>query len=332
MSSLKNSEKDVNMLIAFVVLLAIVAIVTLIGIFMMEPEKDIIQGEVEFTELRVSSKIPARIEKFLVKEGEYISEGDTLVVLDSPEIEAKLSQARAAEKAASAVNQKALRGASAEQIKAAYEMWQKAQAGLDVAKKSFDRVQSLYEKEVVPAQKRDEAEANYKAMLATEQAAKSQYEMAMRGADQEDKDAALAQLKRAKGAVAEVSSYIAETMLTSPISGKISEIFPQRGELVGSGAPIMNVIDTSDVWVTFNLREKDLTEFPEGTEFKAFVPALGDQEISLKVNYVKDMGSFAAWKATKVTGEFDSKTFEIRAIPTEKVDGLVSGMSVIVKR
>lgn len=332
MSSLKNSEKDVNMLIAFVVLLAIVAIVTLIGIFMMEPEKDIIQGEVEFTELRVSSKIPARIEKFLVKEGEYISEGDTLVVLDSPEIEAKLSQARAAEKAASAVNQKALRGASAEQIKAAYEMWQKAQAGLDVAKKSFDRVQSLYEKEVVPAQKRDEAEANYKAMLATEQAAKSQYEMAMRGADQEDKDAALAQLKRAKGAVAEVNSYIAETMLTSPISGKISEIFPQRGELVGSGAPIMNVIDTSDVWVTFNLREKDLTEFPEGTEFKAFVPALGDQEISLKVNYVKDMGSFAAWKATKVTGEFDSKTFEIRAIPTEKVDGLVSGMSVIVKR
>lgn len=320
------------MLIAFVVLLAIVAIVTLIGIFMMEPEKDIIQGEVEFTELRVSSKIPARIEKFLVKEGEYISEGDTLVVLDSPEIEAKLSQARAAEKAASAVNQKALRGASAEQIKAAYEMWQKAQAGLDVAKKSFDRVQSLYEKEVVPAQKRDEAEANYKAMLATEQAAKSQYEMAMRGADQEDKDAALAQLKRAKGAVAEVNSYIAETMLTSPISGKISEIFPQRGELVGSGAPIMNVIDTSDVWVTFNLREKDLTEFPEGTEFKAFVPALGDQEISLKVNYVKDMGSFAAWKATKVTGEFDSKTFEIRAIPTEKVDGLVSGMSVIVKR
>lgn len=332
MSSLKNSEKDVNMLIAFVVLLAIVAIVTLIGIFMMEPEKDIIQGEVEFTELRVSSKIPARIEKFLVKEGEYISEGDTLVVLDSPEIEAKLSQARAAEKAASAVNQKALRGASAEQIKAAYEMWQKAQAGLDVAKKSFDRVQALYEKEVVPAQKRDEAEANYKAMLATEQAAKSQYEMAMRGADQEDKDAALAQLKRAKGAVAEVNSYIAETMLTSPISGKISEVFPQRGELVGSGAPIMNVIDTSDVWVTFNLREMDLTEFPEGTEFKAFVPALGDQEISLKVNYVKDMGSFAAWKATKVTGEFDSKTFEIRAIPTEKVDGLVSGMSVIVKR
>ena len=139
-------------------------------------------------------------------------------------------------------------------------------------------------------------------------------------------------VRRAKGAVAEVRSYVEETMLTSPISGKISEIFPQRGELVGSGAPIMNVIDTADVWVTFNLREKDMAQFSEGTEFKAFIPALDNKEISLKVNYVKDMGSFAAWKATKVAGEFDSKTFEIRAVPVEKVDGLVSGMSVIVKR
>lgn len=332
MSKLNNINKDVNMLVAFVVLLAVIAAVVLVCIFMIKPDKEVIQGEVEFTEIRVSGKIPARIEKFTVKEGQYVAEGDTLVLLNSPEIMAKLSQARAAEKAASAVNQKALRGASDEQIKAAYEMWQKAKAGLDVAKASFERVQKVYEQGVVPAQKRDEAEANYKAMLATEQAAKSQYDMAMRGADQEDKDAALAQLSRARGAVAEVRSYISETVLTSPISGKISEIFPQRGELVGSGAPIMNVIDTADVWVTFNLREKDCADFLEGTEFTAFVPALKDKEISLKVNYVKDMGSFAAWKATKVAGEFDSKTFEIRAVPTEKVDGLVAGMSVIVKR
>lgn len=332
MSKLNNINKDVNMLVAFVVLLAVIAAVVLVGIFMIKPDKEVIQGEVEFTEIRVSGKIPARIEKFTVKEGQYVAEGDTLVLLNSPEIMAKLSQARAAEKAASAVNQKALRGASDEQIKAAYEMWQKAKAGLDVAKASFERVQKVYEQGVVPAQKRDEAEANYKAMLATEQAAKSQYDMAMRGADQEDKDAALAQLSRARGAVSEVRSYISETVLTSPISGKISEIFPQRGELVGSGAPIMNVIDTADVWVTFNLREKDCADFLEGTEFTAFVPALKDKEISLKVNYVKDMGSFAAWKATKVAGEFDSKTFEIRAVPTEKVDGLVAGMSVIVKR
>mgnify|MGYP003311169896 CR=1 FL=1 len=330
--SKKNKGNNVNIAIAFVVLLAIVIIITLIGVFTMKDGEETIQGEVEFTELRVSGKLPARIDKFLVEEGAYVQEGDTLVILDSPEIEAKLKQARAAEKAASAINQKANKGASEEQIKAAYEMWQKAQAGLEVAKKSYDRVQTLFEKEVVPAQKRDEAEANYKAMLATEQAAKSQYDMAVKGASDEDKDAALAQLNRAKGAVAEVRSYMSETMLTSPISGKIAEIFPQRGELVGSGAPIMNIIDTADVWVAFNIRENDYSKFMEGTTFSAFIPALDNKEVTLKVNYVKDLGSFAAWKATKVTGEYDSKTFEIKAVPTEKIEGLISGMSVIVKK
>ena len=330
--SKKNKKENVNIAIAFVVLLIIVLGITLIGVFSMKSNEDIIQGEVEYTELRISGKIPARIDKFLVKEGAYVKEGDSLVVLDSPEIEAKMKQARAAEKAASALNQKANKGASEEQIKAAYEMWQKAQAGLEVAQKTYERVQSLYEKEVVPAQKRDEAEANYKAMQATEQAAKSQYDMAVKGASEEEKDAALAQLNRAKGAVAEVRSYMSETVLTSPISGKIAEIFPQRGELVGSGAPIMNIIDTADVWVTFNIREADYSKFMEGTTFTAFIPALENKEVVLTVSSVKDLGSFAAWKATKVTGEFDSKTFEIKAVPNDRIEGLIGGMSVIIKK
>ncbi len=330
--SKKNKKENVNIAIAFVVLLAIVLIITLIGVFSMKSGEEIIQGEVEYTELRISGKLPARIDKFLVKEGAYVKEGDSLVILDSPEIEAKLKQARAAEKAASALNQKANKGASEEQIKAAYEMWQKAQAGLEVAQKTYERVQSLYEKEVVPAQKRDEAEANYKAMQATEQAAKSQYEMAVKGASEEEKDAALAQLNRAKGAVAEVRSYMSETILTSPISGKIAEIFPQRGELVGSGAPIMNIIDTADVWVTFNIREADYSKFMEGTTFNAIIPALENKEVVLTVSSVKDLGSFAAWKATKVTGEFDSKTFEIKAVPNDRIEGLIGGMSVIIKK
>ncbi|MBR0502774.1 MAG: efflux RND transporter periplasmic adaptor subunit [Paludibacteraceae bacterium] len=330
--SKKNKKENVNIAIAFVVLLAIVLIITLIGVFSMKSGEEIIQGEVEYTELRISGKLPARIDKFLVKEGTYVKEGDSLVILDSPEIEAKLKQARAAEKAASALNQKANKGASEEQIKAAYEMWQKAQAGLEVAQKTYERVQSLFEKEVVPAQKRDEAEANYKAMQATEQAAKSQYEMAVKGASEEEKDAALAQLNRAKGAVAEVRSYMSETILTSPISGKIAEIFPQRGELVGSGAPIMNIIDTADVWVTFNIREADYSKFMEGTTFNAIIPALENKEVVLTVSSVKDLGSFAAWKATKVTGEFDSKTFEIKAVPNDRIEGLIGGMSVIIKK
>ncbi len=319
------------MLIAFVVLVCIVLGITLFGIFFMKPDKEIIQGEVEATQIRISGKVPGRIEKFLVEEGSSVKEGDTLVILSSPDVEAKLQQAIAAEKAALAINRKAKNGAREEQIQSAYEMWQKALAGLDVAKKSYNRIQALYEKEVVAAQKRDEAEANYKAMLATEQAAKAQYEMAKNGADKEDLEAAMAQLSRAKGAVAEVKSYIEETILTSPISGEISEIFPQRGELVGSGAPIMNVLDMEDVWVTFNIRENFLKDFPKGKEFKAVIPALGNQEVTLKVTYLKDLGSFAAWKATKVTGEYDSKTFEVRARPTSGIEGLRPGMSVIVE-
>ena len=319
------------MLTAFVVLLCIVLVVTLFGIFFMKPDKEIIQGEVEATQVRISGKVPGRIEKFLVEEGSHVKEGDTLVILSSPDVEAKLQQAIAAERAASAINQKAVKGTREEQIQSAYEMWQKAIAGLNVAKRTYDRIQTLYEQGVVPAQRKDEAEANYKAMLATEQAAKAQYEMAQRGAEKEDKEAAMAQLNRAKGAVAEVQSYMEETILTSPISGEISEIFPRRGELVGSGAPIMNVLDMDDVWVIFNIRETFLKDFPKGKEFKAFVPALGNKEITLKVTFMKDLGSFAAWKATKVSGEYDVKTFEVRARPVITVEGLRPGMSVIVK-
>lgn len=330
MGAKKNNSANANMLVAFVVLVVIVLGITVIGFFFMKPEPEVIQGEVEVNELRVSGKVPGRVAKFLVTEGQMVRQGDTLVLLDSPEVEAKLLQAKAAERAASALSEKAANGAREEQIKSAYEMWQKALAGLEVAKKSYDRVLNLFEKEVVPAQKKDEAEANYKAMLATEQAAKLQYELAKKGAAEEDKSAAKAQLSRARGAVAEVRSYLSETVLLSPIDGEVSEIFPQRGELVGSGAPIMNIADVADVWVTFNIREKDYQKFAKGSEFKAFVPALGNKELVLKVFFVKDMGAFAAWKATKVSGEFDSKTFEIRAVPVD-AEGLVPGMSVIVK-
>lgn len=330
MGAKKNNSANANMLVAFAVLVVIVLGITVIGFFFMKPEPEVIQGEVEVNELRVSGKVPGRVAKFLVTEGQMVRQGDTLVLLDSPEVEAKLLQAKAAERAASALSEKAANGAREEQIKSAYEMWQKALAGLEVAKKSYDRVLNLFEKEVVPAQKKDEAEANYKAMLATEQAAKLQYELAKKGAAEEDKSAAKAQLSRARGAVAEVRSYLSETVLLSPIDGEVSEIFPQRGELVGSGAPIMNIADVADVWVTFNIREKDYQKFAKGSEFKAFVPALGNKELVLKVFFVKDMGAFAAWKATKVSGEFDSKTFEIRAVPVD-AEGLVPGMSVIVK-
>lgn len=326
-----TKSQNSNMLLAFLTLTGVIAIVAVIGFFMLRKGPEIVQGQAEVTEYRVSSKVPGRILEFRVKEGQTVRAGDTLAILEAPDVQAKLEQARAAEAAAQAQNEKALKGARQEQIQAAYEMWQKAQAGVTIAEKSYKRIKILYDQGVVSAQKLDEITAQRDAALATEKAAKAQYTMAKNGAEREDKAAAAALVNRAKGAVAEVESYINETYLIAQKDGEVSEIFPKQGELVGTGAPIMNVAVMDDMWVTFNVREDLLQSLTVGTEFEAFVPAL-DKNIRLKVNYMKDLGTYAAWKATKTTGQFDLKTFEVRALPTDKVEGLRPGMSVILDR
>lgn len=331
MVSSRKSQNS-NMLLAFLTLLGVIAVVAVVGFFMLRKGPEIIQGQAEVTEYRVSSKVPGRIQEIRVKEGQRVNAGDTLAILEAPDVRAKLEQAQAARAAAEAQSQKAIKGARQEQIQAAYEMWQKAQAGVTFAEKSYTRVRNLYEEGVMAAQKLDEVTAQRDAAIATEKAAKSQYDMAVNGAEREDKEAAAALVGQADGAIAEVESYINETYLIAQADGEVSEIFPKMGELVGTGAPIMNIAILDDMWVSFNIREDLLQHLTMGTEFKAFIPALGNIDVPLKVNYMKDLGTYAAWKATKTTGQFDLKTFEVRAIPTEKVEGLRPGMSVILKK
>ena len=327
-----QKSQNSNMLLAFLTLLGVIALVAVVGFFMLRKGPEIIQGQAEVDEYRVSSKVPGRILEFRVKEGQTVQAGDTLAILEAPDIAAKMEQARAAEAAAQAQNEKAIKGARQEQIQAAYEMWQKAQAGVDIAEKSYKRVKNLFEQGVMPAQKLDEVTAQRNAAIATEKAAKAQYTMAKNGAEREDKMAAAALVERAKGAVAEVESYVKETFLIAQAAGEVSEIFPKVGELVGTGAPIMNIAILKDMWVTFNVREDLLKNLTMGAEFEAIVPALDNKAIKLKVDYMKDLGTYAAWKATKTTGQFDLKTFEVRARPIESVEGLRPGMSVIIKK
>lgn len=327
-----QKSQNSNMLLAFLTLLGVIALVAVVGFFMLRKGPEIIQGQAEVTEYRVSSKVPGRILEFRVKEGESVKAGDTLAILEAPEVMAKMEQAQAAEATAQAQSNKAIKGARSEQIQAAYEMWQKSKAGVEIAEKSYKRVKNLFEQGVMPAQKLDEVTAQRDAAIATEKAAKAQYTMAKNGAEREDKMAAAALVDRAKGAVAEVQSYIKETYLIAQTAGEVSEIFPKVGELVGTGAPIMNIAVMDDMWATFNVREDLLKNLTMGSEFEAIVPALDNKTIRLKVNYMKDLGTYAAWKATKTTGQFDLKTFEVRALPLEKVVGLRPGMSVIIKK
>lgn len=310
--------------------LAIVAI-GLIGTLAFKSEPEVIQGYVEVSEYRVSSKVPGRVLELRVKEGDYVKVGDTLAILDAPDVKAKLAQAQSAESAATAMDQMANNGARREQINGAFALLQQAKAGLEIAQKSYNRVQRLYDEGVMSAQKRDEAFANYKALEAQVKAAQSQYDMAVNGARREEKLAAAAQVNRAKGAVQEVSSYINETMQIAQKEGEVSDVFPKVGELIGTGSPIMNISILDDMWGTFNVREDQLNGMQVGSTITAFVPAF-NKEIEMKVYYIKDQGSYATWKATKANGQYDLKTFEVKARPIKPFEGLRPGMSLIIKK
>ncbi|MBO4786649.1 MAG: efflux RND transporter periplasmic adaptor subunit [Prevotella sp.] len=320
-----------NILLAVLGLIVVVAIVAIIGLFAFGHADEEIQGEVEVSEYRVSSKVPGRILELRAKEGDYVKVGDTLAILDAPEVEAKMTQAQSVQNAAAAMSEMAQNGARHQQIQGAYELWQQATAGLEIAKKSYERVQRLYDEGVMSAQKRDEALAQYKALEAQAKAAKSQYDMAVEGARKEEKKAAAAQVNQAQGAVQEVRSYKRELVQIAQMEGEVSNVFPKVGELVGTGSPIMNISVMNDMWGTFNVREDLLKGMKVGDEITAYSPAF-DKNIKLKVFYIKDQGSYAVWKATKSNGQYDLKTFEVKARPVEKIDGLRPGMSLIVKK
>ena len=326
----QKSTSMIGIIFAAVIIIAMV-IVIVVGVCL--PERaEVIQGEVETTDYRVSSKVPGRVLEIRVQEGDQVRKGDTLVILEAPDVAAKLDQANALVDAAEALDEKARNGAQKEQIAGAYEMWQKAKAGLEVAEKSYRRVENLFVKGVISEQKRDEAKAQYDAMVATEKAAKLQYDMAVNGARQEDKKAANAKVRQAQGAVNEVNSYISETVLVAMEEGEVTEIFPELGELVGSGAPIMNVAMTGKVSLLFNVREDYLTDIAVGNELSVYLPAF-DQTIQARVTRIKNVGNFAVWKATKASDGYDLKMFEVKAVPAEGTDlhDVRSGMTAVIK-
>ena len=326
---MENTKKQ--SLIGVGVLIAVVVVLAVVGLIVLRPEPEVLMGEAEASEYRVSGKVPGRVEEFYVHEGDQVKAGDTLVFINSPEVSAKLEQAQAARSAASAQAGKAKKGVRQQQITAAYQMWQKAQVGVDIAKKSLDRVQSLYDKKVVSAQKRDEVEAQYKAAVATANAAKSQYDMALEGAQQEDKEAALALVAQANGAIAEVQSYMGERYLTAPCDGEVVEIYPKRTELIGTGSPVMSIVDMSDMWFTFSVREDLLGNLKVGKVVEVSIPALGDGTYQARVTYLRAMASYATWRATKNNGQYDMKSFDVRMVPVEEIPGLRPGMTAIIR-
>lgn len=326
-----NQVKRENnlLIISLAVIILVVVLLAIVGFVLINEPKEVVQGQAEATTVKISGKLPGRVETFFVKEGDSVKMGDTLVHIHSSVVEAKLMQAQAMTTVAQAQNRKVDAGARKQTIQSAHDLWLQAQAARDIAQKTYNRMESLYSQGVISAQKRDEAQAAYKAAQAAEDAAWNQYNLAQSGAQQEDKQSAAAMVTAARGGEKEVEAILQDQYLLAPCDGIVDEIYPQRGELVALGAPIMSVLQADDKWVTFNVREELLNDLPLGKEIDIMIPALGGMKTKVRVYYVRDMGDYAVWRATKATGEWDSRTFKIKARPVASLPNLRPGMSVI---
>lgn len=316
---------------AFGLIVVVVAAMAIAGFLFLNKPAEIIEGQADATAVRVSGKLPGRVVELYVHEGDMVKAGDTLVHIHSSVAEAKLEQARGMETAAKAMNEKVDAGTRSQIIQSAYEMWQQAQAAVGITKKTYDRLQNLYSEGVMSEQKRDEAKAAYDASVAAAAAAKSQYELAKSGAQKEDKTSALAMVDVAKGGVSEVEALLEDQYLTAPCDGQVDVIYPNEGELVMLSAPIMSILKIDDKWVTFNVREEFLKDLTLGKEIEVMIPALDHKEVKAKIYYVRDLGSYATWHATKTTGDWDTKTFEVKARPVEALPDLRPGMTAIYR-
>lgn len=294
------------------------------------PAPDFFQGQMEALETDVAPKITARIAEVLVREGDPVQPGTPLLRLDSPEAEAKLLQATAAEQAALAMASKAARGSRPQEIEVARLNWQRAQSSVVLAEQSFRRTADLARDGMVSKQRLDEAEANRQAARDQALAAKAQYDLARAGAREEDKAAAVAQARQVAGVVAEAQAAQAETRLASPVAGEVVKVLARPGELSPQGVPVITVVDLSDQWVVLNVREDRLARFAIGSEFDATLPALPGRTVRFKVYQNSVLPDFATWRATRAGQGFDVRTFEVRARPATPIEGARPGMSVLV--
>ncbi len=322
------TEKDKGLILTIILVIIVIAALAIIGFLCIKPGPDTIQGQADATEIRISGKLPGRVAELYVEEGQLVKAGDTLVHIHSSLANAKLEQARAMENAADAADRKVDAGTRKQIIASAKDLWVQAQAASGITKKTYDRMQNLFVKGVVSEQKRDEAKAAYEAAKAAESAAKSQYELALAGPQSEDRAAAKAMVNVAKGGVGEVDAMLEDQYLLAPCDGRITVVYPNVSELVALGAPIMS-LQKNDHYAVFNMRENVVGELKEGSKIKVRIPALKDMRTEMTVYYIRDLGTYANWQATKATGDYDARTFEIKARPEKPIDNFRPGMSVI---
>ena len=316
--------------IAFIALLLVVLLATAAWLLLGSKSPLVLQGEVEATEIRISGKLLGRIDSFLVDEGARVHRGDTLVIINSPIVQAQYRKTEALHRATMEENKKLDAGTRRQLVSAAYQLWLSAKSQAELAAKTYERIQALYADSVVARQRFDEAEAAMLSARAAERAAYEQYLMAAEGAQREDLAASRDMVAAAAGSVDEMAALLVDAKLTAPADGQIAGIYPKRGELVAPGTPVMTLV-VDDSYVVFNVREDLMPHFRMGRRFSVSVPALARDDVMLTVYYISPLGSYATWKSTKQAGSYDMRTFEIKLRPDAPVEGLRPGMTVIIE-
>ena len=299
-----------------------------------EPEVVTFEGQMQMQQTSIAAKVPGRIAQILVTEGDRVTKGQQLIEMDSPEINAKIEQARAGKQMAQSQLDKAENGARPQEIAQAKAAWLAHKAASDLAANTYERVNRLYEEGLMARQKRDEAFAQSLATQGQTEAARLQYDLAMEGARSEDKSAATAQVAQVDAKLDEALVAKEEANLKSPIAGIVDNIIVSAGEVIGQGVPLLTLVDTNKQWVVLNVTETHLNQFAIGQQFTGTIPALSspDQPFTKQftVYATSTLSDFATWRPTSSEDGFDVRTFEIKARPTTPDPRIRSGMSVIV--
>lgn len=296
------------------------------------PSEEPLYGVMQAKTVDVAAKVTGRVETLPVHEGDTVSAGQLLMTLDIPEVEAKLKEVEALKSAATARQSLVDEGARPQEIRATKAQMQRAQAGQELAQKTFNRVHALYREGLISKQKHDEALAQKKSADELLAAAKEQYDIALTGARTQEKQAATALTAQATGGVEQVQSLVKEKNVTSPIASEISRIYVEIGEVAAAGLPLATLVDLSDQWAVFNIREDDMPKITKGAVLSAEIPALNAKNVQFKVYFINPRGDYATWRATRQSSGYDLRTFEVRARPVQPVSDLRPGMSVIVNR
>src|SRR6266446_9690164 len=327
---LKDTRPPTARTPSIIVGLVVAAVAGLSIWYLVRPQPLLVQGEVDATRFDIAARVDGRVADIPVVRGENVGAGAVLVRIDNPETIAKNEQALAAKIVAEAQLANINVGTRAEVIAARKAALERAQASVVLAQKTYDRISQLAEHGNAPQARLDQAtDSLHENQRAVDQA-KSAYEQAVNGYTKEEREIAVANVQKAIADIAAVQSIIDQTVVYAPVPSPVYKRNVEPREYVSPGVPLVTLIDLNDLWVHFDLRDDLIKTVKVGDRFAVRIPALADRRITVEVRLIATKGEYASWRATRATGDFDLRTFSIRAYPVEKVPELRPGMSAYV--